>query len=149
MNTENKYYIYFILDESNNMVKIGRASNPAHRLAQLQVGNPNDLTILGVSTVGREEAKKAEDALHGKFRRRRVNGEWFECTPYMKDLIEWMNGKKADSMFYFEKDWLPNEVEELTHKIVMYMQEQCVYGNDTVLEELCFDLKNILDRGHK
>ncbi len=63
---------YFILDEWNRAVKIGRSVNPAHRLKQLQTGHASILRLLHVVDGNHEKA------LHARWRHLRISGEWFK-----------------------------------------------------------------------
>lgn len=144
-----KSYIYFIEDTNYKTIKIGKATNPKTRLNELQVGNPSHLELLAACEVELKNAKLAEQELHERFEPFRVRGEWFKATQYMRDLIDWMKDKKADSMFYFEKDWVPDKIEDLTSELARYLVEQWKYGNVQIIKELHFDLKNILETGHK
>lgn len=64
-------------------VKIGfTLGPPEQRLALLQVGNPNELRLLGLirGTVQNERE------LHKRFRNHHIRGEWFRCD---ESVLEW------------------------------------------------------------
>jgi hypothetical protein len=65
-------YVYFIQEGDAGNVKIGRAIDPVGRMATLQTGNPNHLTLIATIKGGDKER-----ALHAKFKRYHINGEWF------------------------------------------------------------------------
>lgn len=75
-------YVYFI--KSGGRVKIGWASDPERRMAELAVGNPRNMQTLGVlaGTQGDERD------LHHRFTAFRVRGEWFELAPEIKKFIK-------------------------------------------------------------
>lgn len=64
-------YIYFV--RAGNFIKIGRAINPEHRLADLQMTSPKRLVLL-IAVAGNP---RDETTLHRRFRDLRVQGEWF------------------------------------------------------------------------
>lgn len=77
-------YTYFILAHGANAVKIGKALNPETRLAELQVGNPDELDLLLVLP---HSAPFEEHQLHWRFDRYRIRGEWFKYEGILKDFI--------------------------------------------------------------
>lgn len=64
--------VYLIRDESDR-VKIGVATDPKARLAQLQTGNPEKLELLATCHGGEPFERK----LHTRYAASRVQGEWF------------------------------------------------------------------------
>lgn len=77
--------IYFIRAEM--AVKIGFVANRdslPDRLANLQVGCPSMLAILGVT----EGSRQREQDLHSQFSEDRFRGEWFHLSPRIIDFIE-------------------------------------------------------------
>lgn len=80
--------IYFILDKSTDLVKIGYSKNPVQRLKQLQTGNGQSLELL-YSIVG---DRNYEAFLDKFFDACRVHGEWFNKRSVMnwihKDRLE-------------------------------------------------------------
>lgn len=69
--------IYAIYDQPGMAVKIGMTTDVPKRLATLQTGHPNALTILGTMPGDRQE----ESILHNTFTRFRIRGEWFHAHP--------------------------------------------------------------------
>lgn len=69
--------IYFIQTADNQYIKIGKADNPAKRIAELQTGAPLRLKILATMPGGHE----IERAIHQRFSHLRTQGEWFYSTP--------------------------------------------------------------------
>ena len=72
-----KGFIYVIQD--GEYTKIGIALSVAHRMYQLQVGNPRQLTLLKSWEV--EDVSTIEDRLHSMLSRYYVRGEWFKLSP--------------------------------------------------------------------
>lgn len=66
--------IYFIQQGQAGPIKIGYASNPRKRLAQLKTANPEPLCLLGVLRGDRNR----EQELHHQFSDFRMEGEWFK-----------------------------------------------------------------------
>lgn len=67
-----------------NWVKIGWSKQVATRIAQLQTGSPSPIRLLATTPGGRG----LERRLHEQFASARVNGEWFELTPALREYIE-------------------------------------------------------------
>ena len=82
-------YVYFISTKRKKVVKIGVANNPKKRLKTFQTANHEELIILRVIKVAnRDLAFKLESALHQKFKKYHIRGEWFKLTPTVIDFIE-------------------------------------------------------------
>jgi len=69
---------YFL--KCHEFVKIGKTCNLKPRVDDLQVGNPYDLELIGVSF-------KAENNLQEKFLHLQHKREWFHLTNELKDYI--------------------------------------------------------------
>ena len=70
------YHLYAIVGMHTRRVKIGRATNVASRLRDLQAGSPDDLVVIGwASNLG-----EYESWIHRALRAERVRGEWFSPT---------------------------------------------------------------------
>jgi len=77
-------FVYFIQGVDGGLVKIGWSSDPALRLAKLQMAGPVILRILHTEAgFGPDEA-----ALHERFKDARRHGEWFEPVPELMAYIE-------------------------------------------------------------
>lgn len=69
-----KDYLYLIINEESNHLKIGRSVNPKSRLKQLQVASHDKLQLLFmIPDVG-----ETEKDMHEVFNHLRVNSEWFK-----------------------------------------------------------------------
>jgi hypothetical protein len=67
-----------------NYVKIGfTGRNLNKRLSQLRTGAPEPVVVYGVVPGTRADEK----AMHAKFQRHRLQGEWFKKTKSMRDWI--------------------------------------------------------------
>lgn len=77
--------IYFIYDSNNNAVKIGKTNKDSLyvRLSMIQVGNPNELTILGVMDGDLDK----EQELHQEFKKYYIRGEWFTYSDEIKEYV--------------------------------------------------------------
>ena len=73
-------YLYAIIDQKNQLVKIGYAKDPAKRCAQLQTGNPNPLSVIWKVEVEESRAKLVETKIHKEYNYKRVRGEWFKMS---------------------------------------------------------------------
>lgn len=65
--------VYFIQSGSDGPIKIGKAENPMGRLAQMQVGSPIALRLLGSIPGGIADERR----LHEQFKQDWLRGEWF------------------------------------------------------------------------
>jgi hypothetical protein len=84
--------IYFVQAEESRAIRIGLSWNPARRLASIQNGHHEKLTLL-CAVVG---DIKMERELHRRFAAQRMSGEWFECT---HDLIEFIENLSEQNEF--------------------------------------------------
>jgi len=85
---KNNGYIYFIQGLCGGAIKIGYSKNPQSRLAELQTGYPDTLTIL-LMIPGTEATERT---LHRQFEASRLKGGWFRPD---KDLIDKIKELKA------------------------------------------------------
>lgn len=77
-------YVYFIQAPVNGLIKIGVTdSHPSGRLASLRKGSPVALEPLGFIRGDR----LIEHAVHVRFWRSRVHGEWFEPTEDLMGFV--------------------------------------------------------------
>lgn len=75
--------VYFILNKSNNLIKIGCTNNIQKRFKQIQgqfrhLGLDNDIEL--VNYIETKDYKKLEKKLHEKYKDRRINHEWFDIS---------------------------------------------------------------------
>jgi hypothetical protein len=77
-------WTYFIRAGVSGPIKIGVATNVDHRLASLQTGHYQKLTVI------RLIRGNAERALHRKFAHLRIRGEWFHFDEAMlaADIVD-------------------------------------------------------------
>lgn len=87
MNANKAGYVYFIIGEKTQLVKIGKAKDAWKRLAGLQVGSPDKLTML-LRTSLSTDVFALEHDFHTRFAKYRVHGEWFEFGAGIKQFIE-------------------------------------------------------------
>lgn len=86
-------YVYFISNERQSVVKIGIANKPLRRLKTFQTANHEALILLRVIKVpSREMAFQLESALHQKFKKYHIRGEWFKLTVSLRHFIETYEG---------------------------------------------------------
>jgi hypothetical protein len=76
--------VYFVQAGDGGPIKIGLTDDVRARMAQLQTGNPFKLKLLGFFIGSVHD----ERALHTRFARWRLEGEWFVVTPELLHLIE-------------------------------------------------------------
>lgn len=75
--------VYFIQGPPDGPIKIGISVNPEERLRTFQTASPYRLRILRLEPGGRSR----ETALHRRWRRHRLEGEWFNPAPAILDYI--------------------------------------------------------------
>ena len=82
-------YVYFITNQRKTVVKIGIAKKPQERLKTFQTANYEKLIILKtIKLKSRDEAFQLETALHRKFKKFHIRGEWFKLTGTVQSFIE-------------------------------------------------------------
>lgn len=133
--TTKQSYIYIIHCKDLNTIKIGYSDNPFSRLAQLQVGNSSELSILSIFKGGREE----EEILHKKFASNKVRGEWFaldeslvgELLAYQADTIAISTGECKTSFSYMVND---TGIYKRFDALVKFTQRSLTSFTDVALE---------------
>lgn len=83
-------HIYFIQANTAywQRIKIGRSGNVSSRIAELQVGSPTPLVLLGtIKAKSEEHAKHLERALHKTFDAYHYEGEWFSAAQPLREFI--------------------------------------------------------------
>ena len=91
--------IYFISDGTN--IKIGQTVRLAVRFAELQTGNPHELTVVKTMRFKRDELNLYEKVLHNLFSqyRLRKNSEWFFYHPEIRDYIKTLTNRNIRFMY--------------------------------------------------
>jgi hypothetical protein len=84
--------VYFIQRDENGPIKIGTARKPQSRLAILQTGSDAHLYLLHHIPGW----KKTERALHLRFSRYRLTGEWFSPAQEILDFIAGLQSGKVE-----------------------------------------------------
>jgi len=80
--TGKKGYIYFA--KSDDLVKIGFATNPHRRVQELGTGNHNKIVLYDSFP----SYQAAEKLLHRRFKADRVRGEWFHLSNDIEEFLE-------------------------------------------------------------
>jgi hypothetical protein len=75
--------VYFIKSGDDGLIKIGWTNDVDSRLATLQTGSPEVLSLLAL-VIG---AQADERRLHQKFAHLRVRGEWFQDCAEIREYI--------------------------------------------------------------
>ncbi len=82
------HFVYFILNEDSNAIKIGRTKDLAKRMNALQTSSPAKLRLIkSVQVEGGKEAHELEQSLHRKFSEIRLAGEWFKAEANLLEYI--------------------------------------------------------------
>jgi len=83
------YFIYFILNEDSNAIKIGRAKDLTKRMNTLQTSSPAKLKLIkSLQVEGSKEAHELEQSLHKRFDEIRLAGEWFRAEVVLWEYID-------------------------------------------------------------
>lgn len=88
-------HVYFVRAGADGPIKIGSAWDLAHRLVELQDGNP-DVLVLVATVPG---TTFLERALHRAFAESHIRGGWFAATPRLLRLLavlEASQGRPSD-----------------------------------------------------
>jgi hypothetical protein len=88
------FKIYAVQHAGTNWVKIGYTQNVVVRVTQLQVGNPRELTVVGIiGVIDRSAAREIERRLHRRYAAycaSTATQEWFELPDAeLADLCWW------------------------------------------------------------
>jgi len=81
MKVKNSSSFIYIVKQVNDdgFIKIGKANNVERRVASLQVGSPYKLKIIKIIKANTSShALLIEKALHRKFKKHKVRGEWYK-----------------------------------------------------------------------
>lgn len=81
-------FVYFIVDKTRGLVKIGYSYDPMKRISDLQTGNGGRLELLA-SVRG---TMKTERRLQELWEDLRTSGEWFRLTPRLESFAARING---------------------------------------------------------
>lgn len=73
--------VYFAA--AGDRIKIGWSRHVATRIGQLQVGNPDPVTLLATMPGGVSKERE----LHRRFAHARLAGEWFTATPDLEEFV--------------------------------------------------------------
>jgi hypothetical protein len=76
-----KHYVYIIGSKPNGPVKVGFSTNHKQRLGYLQTGFHLKLHLIKSWNLTYENAKFLERAAHKELISKKLQGEWFNCTP--------------------------------------------------------------------
>lgn len=100
-------WVYFMLGENTGQWKIGHAKDVYARLKMVQTGCSDRLSVYGM--IPAVEPRKLERALHKRFARFRLHGEWFKDDD--ESILEFVDtyGYDADGKFRLWQMYYPRE----------------------------------------
>lgn len=101
-------HVYFILDPSADVVKIGFAIDLGARIASIQTCNYQELELLYSFSA----EKACEAAIHGYLAEHRLRGEWFRYVSAIDSLIDDIEHEREErvpSDFWWEDAYLSPE----------------------------------------
>jgi hypothetical protein len=93
--------IYLIKENDTNYYKIGVTKQPIYnRIKQLQTGNAHQITLVDFYETA---YKKVEKFLHGKFKKYKVGGEWFDLP--LEEVIRFKRScRECEESYLFLKE---------------------------------------------
>lgn len=78
-------FVYVILCNETDRVKVGRSKDVGRRFKELETGSSGDLSLLGVFPA--RNPTSLERVLHDRWKTQRGRGEWFQCSPDITDIL--------------------------------------------------------------
>ncbi len=104
-------FVYIIQSGSEGPYKIGAAINVDKRISDLQVGNPEELTLIAkFDFKDTAKAYHAEYSLHRLYRKSRIRGEWFNNNIKLKWADEYFKTDFADQKTVLRKQELEERI---------------------------------------
>lgn len=100
-------YIYFI--RVGERVKIGRAKDVNRRLGELRPGSAQPLNLIAAVPSHGE----LESAIHEKFAKYRIQGEWFALSPELTAFIELLKRGVNPVALLFDPEFVRSWEDEL------------------------------------
>lgn len=88
--------LLYIIAHPEGYYKIGVANNPVRRLEELQIGSPYELDIIAFA--GFTDPQEAEKALHSRFDKYNVRGEWFKIPQKLMSMLVSDDGETLQSV---------------------------------------------------
>jgi len=86
-----KHYVYFIQQGKKGPIKIGVAKDVCKRKDDLQTANPYKLYVLfSIPCQSEKHAYDQERYFHLKFKRHRLQGEWFK-----RKILNYIQGHES------------------------------------------------------
>jgi predicted GIY-YIG superfamily endonuclease len=83
------HFVYFLLNEDSNAIKIGRARDLGKRMKALQTSSPAHLKLIrSIQVNSAKEAEALEKSLHQQFRSIRLAGEWFKAEAKLLEHVQ-------------------------------------------------------------
>ena len=152
MNLDEKYgYIYLakLLIPNKPVYKIGHCSLYKQRLAEY-TKLPYEVEYIGLWMIDKDELVSTESKLHHRYKKKRLNGEWFDLS--IKDIEEIKN--------FFNDNNIINECLTLRHQCIIRISKWAeekepdgyeplfvVYYKDNIfLEQDCGNVPYLLEK---
>lgn len=94
---EKDRFVYVVRESESGRYKIGISKDPAARVKQLNVGNPEKLELVH-AYLATEDGYKSEALAHALFEKERLAGEWFNGSIDLTLLPSYDISCKADTL---------------------------------------------------
>ena len=78
-------WTYFVLNETRGTVKIGKSFDVGKRLPSIQTGSSDELRVICIAP---DVGPFSERALHERFKKYRIRGEWFSYSEEIKQYCD-------------------------------------------------------------
>lgn len=114
-------YVYFM--RSGDAIKIGFSIQPLKRTDELQIGNPEELELLGTF----KGTIRDERSLHDDFSHLEIRREWFRAEQELLEFIEEVSGR------FIERDLRPRVTPATMATINNLLKRRRAAGPDTAL----------------
>lgn len=93
-------FAYVMASSPTGPFKVGYSRKPKARMAQLQVGHPELLTLMFLLKTGPLAGKEAENEIHSYLREHRVRGDWYDAgLDTIIDALRIIHPKAVDNNF--------------------------------------------------
>jgi hypothetical protein len=128
-------HIYLIRQAGSDFYKIGIAQSPQKRLADLQVASPQELVLIYCTSCEWLDSCKIESAIHQKFSKKHIRGEWFclseEDVPAVMSMMDCYIPAEDQKRFDGIVEWLlPRAVRAGYDILINHQTKQAKFVNN-------------------
>lgn len=114
--------VYFVQGGNGGPIKIGRTHSLIARLEALQTGSPVQLNAVGFVHGG---GPRFERAMHKRFARDRLHGEWFQSSPALRLFLALLG---ASGLIAIPPEWVLEQDEDFRHDLFAFLDRVVAWG---------------------